>query len=182
MVDVPYRPASPVRLAAYGLIAAFSLHFLMPLLPVSPTVLRWIEVLVGFMALSWLTSLLYNDYRRGGMLLSSAREELLLVGAFGLFWLAVAAIFRAWHRGQSPATAAESLLGFPVAPIAGIAPGTGAAGVAPAHPNAGAAFSGGNLPYVPHPVNTLPTVVPQAMGSPLRRVTYIVEEVWQRYF
>ncbi|KZO97445.1 hypothetical protein CALVIDRAFT_536457 [Calocera viscosa TUFC12733] len=35
MVDAPHRAASPVRLAAYGLIAAFSLHFIMPMLPVS---------------------------------------------------------------------------------------------------------------------------------------------------
>lgn len=179
MVDNPHPhralPATPVRLAAYGLIAAFSLHFIMPLLPVSPTMLRWVEAIVGFMALSWLTSLLYNDYRRGGMLLSSAREELLLVGAFGLFWLAVAAIFRAWHRGQSPVIAAEqALFGIPAAPA-----------VPAAQPNAVGGLSAANPAHAQAQqlMNAIPTYVSQAMGTPVRtRVTYVVEEVYQQYW
>jgi len=172
MVDRPPRPATPVRLAAYGLVAAFSLHFIMPMLPVSHDTLRWVEVIVGFMALSWLTSLLYNDYRRGGMLLSAAREELLLVGAFGLFWLAVAAIFRAWHRGQSPVIAAEQLLG-----LAGAQ-----AGAPAAQARGGGALSAGSPAWPGHQAQQMNTVVPQSMGSPVRRVTYVIEEVYQRYY
>ncbi|KZT60584.1 hypothetical protein CALCODRAFT_492381 [Calocera cornea HHB12733] len=112
------------------------------------------------------------------MLLSQAREELLLVGVFGLFWLAVAAIFRAWHRGQSlPVAAEQALFGIPAPPVAQ---------VGQAQPNMGVAVSAGSAARQGHlaqQMNTVPTVVPQAMGSPVRtRVTYVVEEVYQQWW
>lgn len=93
---------------------------------------------------------------------------MLLVAAFGLFWLAVAAIFRAWHLGTPPIAAVEQAFGFPVGQPA--ANGLAAAG----------ARSAAQPPQLS---NAPPTLVPHTMGSPVRtRVTYVVEEVYQQWW
>ncbi|KAG1806793.1 uncharacterized protein HD556DRAFT_1523126 [Suillus plorans] len=92
----------PVRHVLKGIFALVMGHVIMKFLPHSVQVIHLTQTSVTILAIGALIVLVVKHHRTGGenRVLSQGQEELILIAAFGAFWLAFLLAMRAWNQGS----------------------------------------------------------------------------------
>lgn len=100
-----------VRSITSAALAAFAAHVLSQLLPHSIHTFNLVQTSVIVLALASLSLLVVMHHRRNGGFLTRTQEEMILIGAFGLFWFAVLVAWRARsQRTANPGAAGGAAL------------------------------------------------------------------------
>jgi len=73
-------------------------HFATNIIPHSHHAFNLMQSLVAVLALASLMVLVAHHHRREGGLLTQPQEEMILIGAVGLFWIALLIGFRAYRQ------------------------------------------------------------------------------------
>ncbi|KAG1833155.1 hypothetical protein EV424DRAFT_1367344 [Suillus variegatus] len=92
----------PVRHVLKGIFALVMGHMIMKFLPHSVQVIHLTQTSVTILAIGALIVLVVKHHRTAGenRVLSQGQEELILIAAFGAFWLAFLLAMRAWNQGS----------------------------------------------------------------------------------
>lgn len=107
------------------LIIIFGGYQLVGYLPSSHNVLHLTQTFVALLAIAALVVLVTQHHLREGQVLTEAQEELILIGGFGLFWLAMMVAWQAYSsRGVGPSSAAVA----PTVDVRGAGQGSGTTG------------------------------------------------------
>lgn len=96
-----------VRSVTAAAVAAATAHIILAFIPDSFHIFNMMQSSVALLALASLAVLVVTHHRRDGQLLTQLQEEMILVGAFGLFWFAVLVAFRASRQGGGTSSGAE---------------------------------------------------------------------------
>jgi len=87
------------RSVGAGLISAFTGTLLMWTLPSNLHAFTLAQTSVAILAIGTLMIFIVTHHRRNGQVLTQDQEEMILIGAFGLFWFAFLVALRAmWQR------------------------------------------------------------------------------------
>ncbi|CAG7848790.1 SubName: Full=Uncharacterized protein {ECO:0000313/EMBL:CCA74909.1} [Serendipita indica DSM 11827] len=104
------KPRRSATNAAIAIVVGYFAHRLVPRTPLA-TVLA--EMVVAFVGLAALTLFILAHHRKAGQarIINQTQEEVILIGIFGLFWVAFLLGLRAWNDrhgfGSLAATAAD---------------------------------------------------------------------------
>ncbi|KAG0709647.1 hypothetical protein DFH29DRAFT_885167 [Suillus ampliporus] len=92
----------PFRHVIKGILALAMGHIIMKMMPHSIQVVHLTQTSVTVLAIGALIVLVVKHHRtqEGERVLSSSQEELILIAAFGAFWLAFLLAMRAWNQGS----------------------------------------------------------------------------------
>ncbi|OCH94067.1 hypothetical protein OBBRIDRAFT_789592 [Obba rivulosa] len=94
------------RVVTAVLLVVGAVHFGLRYLPDSLYTFGMMQTSVAMLSLVSLALLILTHHKRNGQLLTREQEEWILIGAFGLFWLATLVAWRAWN--QPPAEFAST--------------------------------------------------------------------------
>ncbi|KIJ56674.1 hypothetical protein M422DRAFT_22828 [Sphaerobolus stellatus SS14] len=110
---MPLFRHNPFRSAAYAAGLAVAVHILHKFIPESHFAFSMTSTSVSILALSSLAIMIVAHHTRQGQIMTQTQEEMLLIGAFGLFWLSFLVILRAFRsRGvEQPAAAGADSAG-----------------------------------------------------------------------
>ncbi|KII95195.1 hypothetical protein PLICRDRAFT_34032 [Plicaturopsis crispa FD-325 SS-3] len=100
-MPAPLFSRHPVRMVAGAALAALAGHLIMKLMPHSLHAFNLTQTSVAILALASLIVLIGVHHNREGQILTQTQEEVVLIGAFGLFWLAFLVAMRAFNAGGS---------------------------------------------------------------------------------
>ncbi|KAG2156075.1 hypothetical protein DEU56DRAFT_765444 [Suillus clintonianus] len=94
----------PFRHVIKGILALAMGHLIMKMMPHSIQVIHLTQTSVTILAIGALIVLVVKHHRNGGdpenRVLSQSQEELILIAAFGAFWLAFLLAMRAWNQNS----------------------------------------------------------------------------------
>ncbi|KZT74419.1 hypothetical protein DAEQUDRAFT_720583 [Daedalea quercina L-15889] len=85
-----------VRSVTSAALAAFAAHFLTRMIPNTMHTYNLMQSSVAMLALASLSILVVMHHRRNGQFLTQTQEEIILIAAFGFFWLAILVAWRAF--------------------------------------------------------------------------------------
>jgi len=87
------------RTVGFGLTIVFGGYYVVTnMMPHSLLAFSMIQTMVALLALGTVIFLVLQHHEREGQLLTHAQEEMILMGAGGLFWIAVLIAFRAYRQ------------------------------------------------------------------------------------
>ncbi|KDQ64513.1 hypothetical protein JAAARDRAFT_28151 [Jaapia argillacea MUCL 33604] len=86
-------------------VAAFVGHMIVYMLPQSLQIFTFTQTSIAILAICSLMVLVVAHHRRHGEVLSQTQEEMILIGAFGLFWFAILIALRAFRAEDGAGTA-----------------------------------------------------------------------------
>jgi len=120
-----FRGENSRKLIGLALIIVFGGYQLVASLPASHKVFHFAQTAVAVLALAALVFLVAQHHLREGQLLTEGQEELIIIGGFGLFWLAMLIAWQAYgNRGIASTGAALT----PTVDVRGAGQGGGVAG------------------------------------------------------
>ncbi|KAG1892437.1 hypothetical protein F4604DRAFT_27854 [Suillus subluteus] len=92
----------PFRHVLKGIFALAMGHMIMKFMPHSIQVIHLTQTSVAMLAIGALIILVVKNHRTGGenRAFSQGQEELIVIAAFGAFWLAFLLAMRAWNQGS----------------------------------------------------------------------------------
>ncbi|KAJ8086636.1 ubiquitin-conjugating enzyme E2 H [Marasmius tenuissimus] len=96
---MPLFRENPVRSTAAVIGSLALAHMLTMLLSSSSIAFHLTQTTVAILAIAALMVLVSMHHRREGHILTQTQEEMVLIGGFGLFWLAVILGWRAFSQG-----------------------------------------------------------------------------------
>jgi len=96
------------RTGALVMISVVVAHVLDFLIPRSMQAYSLVQAAVAMLSLSALMFFIYTHHNNGGNLITVRNEEHIIVGAFGLFWLAMLVLWRAMRQGSGGSLAAAA--------------------------------------------------------------------------
>lgn len=101
-MEMPLFRHHPFRSAAYAAGLAIVAHILHKFIPATHFAFSLTSTSVAILALSSLAIMIVAHHTRQGQIMTQTQEEMLLIGAFGLFWLSFLVILRAFRaRGET---------------------------------------------------------------------------------
>lgn len=125
-----------VRSALSAAGVALAAHLITSLVPGTLHVFNLLQSSVAILAVAALAFLVVTHHRRDGHMLTQTQEEMILIGAFGLFWFAILVSFRVFRQsggdlgaGYAGAVGAGSAAAPAVQPAT--APGAGVSRTTP---------------------------------------------------
>jgi len=134
-----FRGENSRTLIGLVLIIVFGGYQLISSLPASHHVFNLAQTSVAILALVALVFLVAQHHMREGQMLTQTQEEMILIGGFGLFWLAMLIAYQTYRNGGFGSTGAAQ---SPVVDVRGAGQRSGTAG-------GGSGGAGGQRPCSP---------------------------------
>jgi len=120
-----FRGENSRALIGLLLIIVFGGYQLVANLPASHHVFNFAQTSVAILALAALMFLVAQHHRREGTLLTQTQEEVILIGGFGFFWLALLIAYQAYQNKGLGSTGTGLT---PAVDVRGAGQGSGTAG------------------------------------------------------
>jgi len=92
-----FRGENSRKLIGFALVIVFGGYQLVSSLPASHNVFNFAQTSVAVLALAALVFLVAQHHMREGHLLTQTQEEMILIGGFGLFWIAMLIAYQAYR-------------------------------------------------------------------------------------